>query len=82
MRFFGLNLGGFNDGGVPGYPRGRDPATPKLEDVDGVGPDARHPFVIRDYRAWDTHWAFHAGSRASGPRGWTCTTRSTASGGA
>ncbi len=27
--------------------------------VDGVGPDARHPFVIRNWRAWDVHWAFH-----------------------
>ncbi len=27
--------------------------------VDGVGPDERHPFVIRDFKAWDVHWAFH-----------------------
>src|SRR5437763_3692400 len=27
--------------------------------VDGVGPDARHPFVVRNFRAWNTHWAFH-----------------------
>jgi hypothetical protein len=27
--------------------------------VDGVGPDARHPFVIRNLRVWDAHWAFH-----------------------
>jgi hypothetical protein len=74
MRFFGLNLGGFNDGGVPAYPGEKAPPSvipaaqrvvtrrEKLEDVDGIGPDARHPFLIRDYRAWDTHWAFHAGS--------------------
>ncbi len=59
QRFFGLNLGGFNDGGVPGYSGARDK---KPEDVDGVGPDPKHPFLIRDFRAWDTHWAFHAGS--------------------
>jgi hypothetical protein len=40
-----LNLGG----GVPfGEPT-----------VAGVGPDTRHPFVIRNWRAWDVHWAFH-----------------------
>lgn len=59
QRFFGLNLGGFTDGGVPGYPgaEGR-----RIKDVDGVGPDAGHPFVIRDFRAWDCHWPFHGGS--------------------
>ena len=74
MRFFGLNLGGFNDGGVPAYPGEKAPATAvppairtvtrreKIEDVEGVGPDPRHPFLIRDFLAWDAHWAFHAGS--------------------
>jgi hypothetical protein len=27
--------------------------------VDGVGPDARHPFVIRNMKVWNVHWAFH-----------------------
>jgi hypothetical protein len=27
--------------------------------VDGVGPDAKHPFVIRNLRTWDVHWAIH-----------------------
>jgi len=27
--------------------------------VGGVGPDARHPFVIRNMTVWDAHWAFH-----------------------
>jgi hypothetical protein len=27
--------------------------------VAGVGPDVRHPFVIRNLRVWDVHWAFH-----------------------
>jgi hypothetical protein len=59
QRFFGLNLGGFNDGGVPGYPgaEGR-----KIEDVEGVGPDHGHPFIIRAFRGWDCHWPFHGGS--------------------
>ena len=74
MRFFGLNLGGFNDGGVPPYPgekpvpsnptKATAPSTRRetIRDVDGVGPDPSHPFLIRNYRAWDTHWAFHGGS--------------------
>lgn len=77
MRFFGLNLGGFNDGGVPAKPGEKAESTPvaramdeykenggrrRVEDVEGVGPDSKHPFQIRRFRAWDTHWAFHAGS--------------------
>src|SRR5207302_11088597 len=27
--------------------------------VGGVGPDARHPFVVRGLRVWNAHWAFH-----------------------
>jgi hypothetical protein len=27
--------------------------------VDGVGPDPRHPFVVRNFRMWDVHWAIH-----------------------
>lgn len=61
QRFFGLNLGGFNDGGVPGYAGAENS---RHEDVDGVGPDSRHPFLIKDFRAWNTHWSFHAGSPA------------------
>jgi hypothetical protein len=45
QRRHAFNLGG----GVPfGKPN-----------VDGVGPDARHPFVIRNMRIWNVHWAFH-----------------------
>ena len=45
QRRHGFNLGG----GVPfGKPN-----------VDGVGPDARHPFVVRNFRAWNVHWAIH-----------------------
>ncbi len=49
QRRHGFNLGG----GVPFGPG-----------VAGVGPDPRHPFVIRNYRAWNTHWAFHPVSPA------------------
>ena len=26
---------------------------------DGVGPDVNHPFIIRNMRVWNAHWAFH-----------------------
>jgi hypothetical protein len=45
QRRHAFNLGG----GVPFGP----------PNVDGVGPDAKHPFEIRNYRAWDVHWAIH-----------------------
>src|SRR5262249_49743857 len=34
--------------------------------ADGIGsvvPDAGHPFVLRDTRLWNTHWAFAASPR-------------------
>lgn len=69
QRFFGLNLGGFTSGGVPADSAKPEPARPRdpyetqkgaeFDDVDGIGPDPQHPFIIRNFRAWDTHWAFH-----------------------
>src|SRR5205085_4693445 len=45
QRRHGFNLGG----GVPfGAPN-----------VDGVGPDARHPFVIKNLKTYNVHWAIH-----------------------
>jgi hypothetical protein len=45
QRRHAFNLGG----GVPfGEPT-----------VGGVGPDAQHPFVIRNTKIWNVHWAFH-----------------------
>ncbi len=46
MRRHSFNLGG-ND------------ASLKLS-VNGVGPDAQHPFVVRGLKAWNVHWAFHS----------------------
>ncbi|MBV8882012.1 MAG: hypothetical protein JO332_18800, partial [Planctomycetaceae bacterium] len=34
-------------------------ATIGAPNVGGVGPDPRHPFVIRAMTVWDAHWAFH-----------------------
>src|SRR5262249_41641382 len=45
QRRHGFNLGG----GVPfGEPN-----------VGGVGPDARHPFIIRNMKCYNVHWAIH-----------------------
>ncbi len=32
------------------------------EGVDGVGPGEAHPFLLRDTRIWDAHWAFRPGA--------------------
>ena len=34
------------------------------EGVNRVGPDARHPFVIRRMKLWDNHYAFRPESPA------------------
>ncbi len=45
QRRHGFNLGG----GVPfGEPN-----------VGGVGPDAKHPFIIKNFKAYNVHWAIH-----------------------
>ena len=61
QRFFGLNLGGTSFGGVPPF-RGDYLGKLDFEDVDGVGPDIEHPFIIRNFRCWNSLWPFHAGS--------------------
>ncbi|AMV25711.1 G8 domain protein [Gemmata sp. SH-PL17] len=50
-RLFAFNLGGFatTEFGKPD------------SDVGGVGPDAKHPLVIRNLKVWDAHWGFHTG---------------------
>lgn len=45
QRRHAFNLGG----GVPFGP----------PHVNGVGPDAQHPFVIRKLRVWNAHWSIH-----------------------
>jgi hypothetical protein len=45
QRRHAFNLGG----GVPFGP----------PNVGGVGPDEHHPFVVRNMRIWNSHWAFH-----------------------
>lgn len=45
MRRHSLNLGGMS--------------AELKGDVGGVGPDAAHPFVIRNLKVWNVHWAVH-----------------------
>ncbi len=64
QRRFALNLGGFHgqsttedldrDGNVI------DRVAYLGGDVQGVGPDALHPFRIKDFLVWRSHWAFHS----------------------
>jgi hypothetical protein len=32
------------------------------EGVGGIGPDASHPFVVKDMKIWDSNWAFQPGA--------------------
>lgn len=32
------------------------------EGVDGIGPDERHPFLIRELKIWDSLWSFQPGA--------------------
>jgi hypothetical protein len=45
QRRHAFNLGG----GVPFGP----------PDVGGIGPDERHPFIIKNLKTWNVHWAIH-----------------------
>jgi hypothetical protein len=72
QRRFALNLGGMR--ALSGKDDYKDPSTAgsakpvfdddkvKGGDVGGVGPDRSHPFVIRNFKAWTSHWAYHGGA--------------------
>ena len=66
QRRFAFNLGGFNglgdDRDVDRDGNVLDREKFLSGDVQGVGPDDRHPFVIRDFLAWRSQWGFHAGA--------------------
>ncbi len=53
QRRHAFNFGGF--GAEPRNPADRG----EKAGVAGVGPDVRHPFIVRNYKAWDVHWALH-----------------------
>ncbi|MDB5321539.1 MAG: hypothetical protein JWN40_3170, partial [Phycisphaerales bacterium] len=44
QRRHGFNLGG---------------SVPFGKGVNGVGPDVMHPFVVKNFRVWNSHWAIH-----------------------
>ncbi|HAH44030.1 G8 domain-containing protein [Gimesia sp.] len=52
QRLFAINLGGFAGGKF----------NKEDSDVEGIGPDYQHPFLLRNTKVWDAHWAFHCGS--------------------
>jgi hypothetical protein len=74
QRRFALNLGGiravagmddytkFDSSGTGDVRVELDTERVKRGDVGGVGPDVKHPFVIRNFRAWTSTWAFHGGA--------------------
>jgi hypothetical protein len=53
QRRHAFNFGGFSPLGRSAQDKGKN------EGVAGIGPDVRHPFIIKDYLAWDVHWALH-----------------------
>lgn len=68
QRRFSLNLGGIRH--VSDEADYREVRSKEAQDlskiqgghVDGVGPDTQHPFIIRNFRVWNSHWVFHGGS--------------------
>ena len=52
QRLFAINLGGFAGGRF----------NKEDSDVEGIGPDYQHPFLLRNTKVWDSHWAFHCGT--------------------
>ncbi|WP_367873104.1 G8 domain-containing protein [Luteolibacter sp. Populi] len=59
MRRFAVNIGGMRGMTYSGY--GDQPESVE-GDVDGIGPDSKHPFIVRNLKVWDAHWSFHGGS--------------------
>jgi hypothetical protein len=67
QRRFALNLGGIRHVSDEADHRavrtpGADLSKVQGGDVQGIGPDTRHPFVIRNFKVWNSHWVFHGGS--------------------
>lgn len=59
QRRFAVNIGGIR--GMTYSDEGEQPESID-GDVDGIGPDQNHPFIIRNLKVWDSHWSFHGGS--------------------
>ena len=61
QRRFAVNIGGIRGMTYSGY--GEQPESIEGS-VDGVGPDPKHPFIIRNLKVWDAHWSFHSAAPA------------------
>jgi hypothetical protein len=66
-RRFAFNLGGIRHVSDQAdyetiHTAGADRSRIQGGDVLGVGPDSRHPFMIKNYLVWNSHWVFHGGS--------------------
>jgi len=66
-RRFAFNLGGIRHVSDQAdyetiHAPGADRSRIQGGDVQGVGPDSRHPLVIKNYLVWNSHWVFHGGS--------------------
>jgi hypothetical protein len=66
-RRFAFNLGGIRHVSTQAdyetiHTKGADRSQIQGGDVLGVGPDYRHPFMIKNYLVWNSHWVFHGGS--------------------
>jgi len=66
-RRFAFNLGGIRHVSDQAdyetiHTPGADRSRIQGGDVLGVGPDWRHPFMIKNYLVWNSHWVFHGGS--------------------
>ncbi len=67
QRRFAFNLGGIRhisdaEDHKTVHTPGADLSRIQGGHVDGVGPDTQHPYVIRNFRVWRSHWVFHGGS--------------------
>jgi hypothetical protein len=67
QRRFALNLGGIRlVAGNDAYmndangKRVLNPQTTAIGDVDGVGPDLHHPFIVHNFLAWAVEWGYHS----------------------
>lgn len=66
-RRFAFNLGGIRHVSTQKdyeiiHTKGADRTEIQSGDVLGVGPDSHHPFMIKNYLVWNSHWVFHGGS--------------------
>jgi hypothetical protein len=73
MRFFGLNLRGITRGDASLSPGGFNEMNETLKrDAAGAHPDPRYPFWVKNFKAWECNWSFHAGTSGVWLDGFDC----------